>query len=241
MKILVVTAHPDDLENGMGGTISLLAKAGHDIYSIIATVSSGGDRETRIEESRASHQLLGINPPQFLGNPDGKLEDTLANRAYIKLIIEGIAPDVVFTLWPADVHPDHRAIAALTLNACMLFGTNTEVLAFEVCSSGRRAKTIRPQSLGFYPTHYVNIAGTALEAKKRSMYCHKTQDPDGMWFGIENMLNQRGMEAGSDHAEAFVRLTRYGELNPEFSFFLKTLFFLPRGIGPMFDKEWIGL
>ena len=244
MKILVVTAHPDDLENGMGGTLTLLAREGHKIASIIATLPmnelglSGGVRRM---ESIASHALLNMAPPLFLEQPDGKLEDSATTRSAVKIAIETEKPDVIFTLWPADVHPDHRAIASLTLGAALQRGVNTELFCFEVCASGRASTSFRPQTLGFFPTHYVDTTDVQ-EEKYALMNCHKTQDPDGMWLGMQNVHSNRGVESGHDFAEGFLRLTRHGELHPELTrLFAPTRHSLPRGIGVDFEKSAIGL
>ena len=57
MNILVVAAHPDDAEIGMGGSIAMLAEQGHSV--LIADLTDGsptprGDRATRLTEAAAA-------------------------------------------------------------------------------------------------------------------------------------------------------------------------------------------
>lgn len=241
MRVLVVTAHPDDLENGVGGTLMRLRAAGFSVWSVIATLPADlKQKEIRRRESSASHALLG-NIPVFWDEPDGALEVNARTRALIRDVYATLQPDLVLTLWSADVHPDHRAIADLAMGPALQRGLNTELLCFEVCSSGRSTSEFRPQSLGFMPTHYVDTSEVQ-NAKSCLMNCHESQDPMGMWRGMRNVHANRGHEAGCDYAEGFVRLTRCGEMNPELAaIFRPSTFSLPRGIGVDFGPATIGI
>lgn len=243
-KVLVVTAHPDDLENGIGGTLTRLKLAEFSIYSVVATLPSDPvQSEIRRKETAQSHALLGAHPI-FWDEPDGALEVNARLRVLMQVVYDDIQPDLVLTLWPADVHPDHRAIADLAMGPALQRGVNTELLCFEVCSSGRNTIEFRPQSLGFFPTHYVHTSNVQ-EEKRALMNCHQTQDPDGMWRGMRNVHENRGCEIGNltSYAEGFVRLTRCGDMSEELSaLFLKSPSKLrPRGIGVDFKPETIGI
>lgn len=241
MNILVVTAHTDDLENGMGGTIMRLYEEGHSITSVIMTLPHQFDqKQVRMKESCASHALFDTEPI-FIDQPDGKLEVTASLRNRMKEIYTSVAPDVVFTLWPVDVHPDHRAAANLAMGPALERGVNTELFFFEVCSSGRASEAFRPQTLGFFPTHYVDTTDVQ-EQKKKLMFFQASQDPEGMWTGMRNVHRNRGRECSCAYAEAFVRATRVGESPDEFDgLFVPTEYILPRGIGVDFEPSSIGL
>ena len=241
MNIIVLTAHTDDIENGMGGTMTLLAKAGHNIFSIIVTLPRDrAQANIRVDESARSHRLLGVTPV-FLAQPDGEFFVSKFLRSMVKTEFDACNLDAVFTLWPADVHPDHRAVADLAMGLCLARGVNTELLCFEVCSSGRSTTAFRPQSLGFFPTHYVDTTSVQVE-KKALMDCQVSQDPEGMWAGMRNVHANRGREAGCDYAEGFVRLTRCGPIHPELApLFVPSNHVLPRGIGVDFLPETIGV
>jgi len=241
MNILIVTAHTDDLENGMGGTVMRLHHEGHSITSVIMTLPcQKNDKQVRMSESRSSHALFGTEPI-FLDQPDGKLEATNELRKTLGEIVASAEPDVVFTLWPVDVHPDHRVTADLTMGHALKRGVNTELFFFEVCSSGRASDAFRPQTLGFFPTHYVNTTDVQKQ-KKELMFFQASQDPDGMWAGMRNVHQNRGRECGCAYAEAFVRTTRVGEPPEEFEgLFVPSEYILPRGIGVDFLPSSIGL
>ena len=68
-KILVFGAHPDDIEIGMGGTITKLVKLGHDVIMVITTLPNftiADNKEERKLEAISSATILGCNSPEFL-------------------------------------------------------------------------------------------------------------------------------------------------------------------------------
>ena len=80
-------------------------------------------------------------------------------------------PSVVFTHWPIDSHKDHQAASLLTMQAWLRAGKPFELYFFEVCTGS--------QTMGFKPTDYVDIT-TVQEQKRKAVYCHVSQDPDGI-------------------------------------------------------------
>jgi N-acetylglucosamine malate deacetylase 1 len=246
-RVLVVTAHPDDLENGIGGTLTRLVQAGYAIYSVVATLPTDPvQKGIRRQESIRAHAILHSDHAHFIfwDEPDGALEVNSRTRALMQDVYDVVEPDLVLTLWPADVHPDHRAVADLAMGPALARGVNTEPLCFEVCSSGRGTAEFRPQSIGFFPTHYVHTTPVQKE-KYALMECHESQDPNGMWAGMRNVHANRAHEVGglTSYAEGFVRLTRCGEMSQELgAIFQKSPSKLrPRGIGVDFKPETIGI
>lgn len=177
MKVLVMTAHPNDMETAIGGLVYKFVQIGYEVHTIIATSGRKGknpnDRpavEIREEESRRAHACIGA-VPHFLQTmyPEldletGSLSDTSQMREFISHLVNNVyKPDVVFTFWPVNVHPDHRIIACLTMNACLQKGMNREIFCFEAWAGTTEPY---PQSLHFHPTHYVDITDV-IEEKKR--------------------------------------------------------------------------
>ena len=123
--ILAVHAHPDDLDILAGGTLKLLADAGHLVVMATATAGEGGSAEfdpaetgrIRQEEASASAALIGA-AYHCLGFPDlGVFNDDPSRRAVTELL-RTVRPDIVITGSPADYHPDHEAISLLVRDAC---------------------------------------------------------------------------------------------------------------------------
>src|SRR4051812_8214825 len=85
-RALVVTAHPDDSEFGTGGTVAKLVKEGCEVTYVIVTNGNkgSGDRAMtperlaaiRADEQRNAARTLGVARVEFLGHPDGEVEDT---------------------------------------------------------------------------------------------------------------------------------------------------------------------
>ena len=79
-RILVVTAHPDDVDFGAGGTVAAATTAGITVtYCIITDGDAGGsDHEVprseipaiRRSEQRAAGEILGVHDVRFLGYTD---------------------------------------------------------------------------------------------------------------------------------------------------------------------------
>ena len=116
-RILVVGPHPDDQELGMGGTIIKLAQQGHDI--LILDVTNGeptplGSPEIRKGEAAKALEILkegatGTIERWLLDLPNRFVEHTIENRHALAGVIRAWQATMIFTTFPEDAHPDHRA------------------------------------------------------------------------------------------------------------------------------------
>ena len=131
-RLIVVAAHPDDLEVICGGTIALLADRGVEIISVNCTLGDIGtqDRELgrqslasmRLIETEAAAKVLGVKEFYNLGHHDGELLPDLEVRAQIARIYRQTQADTLFTFdpyWSGQVHPDHRAAGQAAIDAYM--------------------------------------------------------------------------------------------------------------------------
>jgi LmbE family N-acetylglucosaminyl deacetylase len=131
-RLIVVAAHPDDLEVLCAGTISLLAERGVEIISVNCTLGDIGTQEralarqtlatTRLAETEAAAQILGIQETYNLGHHDGELMPDLELRAQLARLYRQTQADTLFTFdpfWPGQVHPDHRAAGQAAIDAYM--------------------------------------------------------------------------------------------------------------------------
>ena len=125
-RILVVTAHPDDVDFGAAGTVATWTAAGIEVAYCIATDgdAGGSDRSVsradvaalRREEQTDAAKAVGVSDITFLGFPDGRLEADLALRRAISRVIRQFRPDRVVCQSPERnwmaiyaSHPDHMA------------------------------------------------------------------------------------------------------------------------------------
>jgi LmbE family N-acetylglucosaminyl deacetylase/glycosyltransferase involved in cell wall biosynthesis len=210
-KVLVLAAHPDDEVLGAGGLIALCAESGSAVRIWIATdgtAQEGADAEgaasygeRRREESRRAARALGVDGPVFAGRPDRGLEggdeDLLAA---IRGLIAEFEPDLVLCPSPAEIHPDHRALAEA---------------AYGVVAGSRREDPdhdrFRFVRLAFYeisqpflPNALVDISAVA-SRKEEALAAYASQQSVRDYAGALRGLNayRRLTLPGSGPAEAF--------------------------------------
>ena len=211
LKIVVAGAHPDDPESGCGGTIALYTDLGHEVSILYLTRGEAGIRgksapeaaAIRTAESQKACAILKAKPV-FAGQIDGNTELNRARYDEFRAVLDAEHPDIVFTHWPIDTHRDHRAASMLVYDAWVAAHKAFDLYYFEVEQG--------TQSQLFHPTNYVDISKTA-DRKRAACFAHSSQDPEG-WYRLHDKMNQfRGMEAGCELAEGFVRHCQ----NPELS------------------------
>ncbi len=131
-RLMVVAAHPDDLETACGGTIGLLVQAGVEVTLVLGTDGDIGTHDPamtreklasiRREETLAAGHVLGLKGVVFLGRHDGELVADLILRAEVASAYRRYQPDTVFTFdpyWAGQAHPDHTAAGRVALDAYM--------------------------------------------------------------------------------------------------------------------------
>ena len=132
-RVLVVVAHPDDIDFGIAGTAAFLTDAGSEVVYALCTSGEAGIpedmprdelKQIREREQREAAAAVGVTDVRFLGMPDGHLEYNLDLRKAISRVIRQVKPDVVITQSPERrwdrifaSHPDHLATANATIAA----------------------------------------------------------------------------------------------------------------------------
>jgi len=208
-KVICFGGHPDDPESGCGGTLAKLAARGHDVTIIYLTTGEAGIDGKSHNEAAAIRKQEAISACAilktkhiFVGQIDG---DTVMDNTWLQKVQKIIAdekPDLVFTHWPVDSHKDHQIASLLMIQTWVRSGRKFPLYFFEVCTG--------EQTMIFRPTDYVDITDTQ-EQKRQAVYCHKSQDPPGIYAcGHTAMEDFRGRELGVKAAEAFVYVTGKG-------------------------------
>jgi LmbE family N-acetylglucosaminyl deacetylase len=113
--VLVLAPHPDDEIFGCGGVLLQAIHAGADVRVVFLTDGEAqGEAETRRREGRAAAALLGLPEPVFWGLADRSLRPDDADLATrLRSLLIEIGPHVLLLPSPAEIHPDHRALAIL--------------------------------------------------------------------------------------------------------------------------------
>jgi N-acetylglucosamine malate deacetylase 1 len=126
-EILIISAHPDDMEIGMGGTVAMLAAKGAKITSLILTDGRRSpnpfafppDEMSRIrrQEAETAREILGIKGLISFDLADLKSASNIekASIGLRKILTESV-PSEIYTLHPEwDRHPTHRASAKILM------------------------------------------------------------------------------------------------------------------------------
>ena len=121
LNVVVITAHPDDLEIGCGGTVSRLLSEGHQVTGLITVKPSSEIHPSRNEiivreELRAAREVLGydlivLDTDTFPnGRPNLQCNNQTITEIEKKLIpvVEYSDLDIIITHHAEDWHQDHR-------------------------------------------------------------------------------------------------------------------------------------
>jgi LmbE family N-acetylglucosaminyl deacetylase len=221
-SVMVIVAHPDDVEFSCAGTLARWAKKGTRICYVLCTSGEVGIAESgmtktkateiREAEQRAAADLVGAQEVIFLREPDGMLQPTMALRKKLVREIRRFRPEVVISgdptiVWAGNTyinHPDHRAAATAALDATFPAAGQPNLFE-ELTEEGFLAH--KPRKLyvtGWGQTDlFVNIEET-IDIKIASLRAHKSQmkdwDPEPR---IKEWASERGKGKEMAYAESF--------------------------------------
>ena len=224
-RALVVTAHPDDSEFGTAGTVAKLVKDGCEVAYVIVTDGNKGSSDRtmtperlagiRAEEQRHAARTVGVEHVQFLGYPDGEVEDTRALRRDVAREIRRWRPELVITQNPHRTsflpasHRDHRVVGGVVLDC--VYPLARDHMAFPELMPEFEPHSVRQAYVMQWenPQHIVDIADV-MDLKIRALACHASQFGDGDFAAVEARVRERSRELGRPkgyaYAEAFDRI-----------------------------------
>jgi LmbE family N-acetylglucosaminyl deacetylase len=224
-RILVVTAHPDDVDFGAAGAVAAWTEKGIEVsYCIVTDGDAGGFDPAvprsdiagirRAEQSAAAEQV-GVTDISFLGHPDGRLYPTIELRRDISRVIRRVRPQRVLCQSPERnlkrmyaSHPDHLAAGEATL--CAVYPDARNPFAHpELIAEGYDAWTV-PEVLMMTSVAgdtYVDITST-IDRKVKALLCHvsQTTNPNAMDELIRGWASGNAANAGypeGRYAESF--------------------------------------
>ena len=125
VDILCITAHPDDVEISMAGTVLHHRALGHTVGLVELTAGELGTRGTpaiRKQEADAALKVLDASFRYQLGLADGFFRADQQSLLAVVRSVRAHRPKVVLTNAIRDRHPDHGRGAALVAEACFLSG-----------------------------------------------------------------------------------------------------------------------
>lgn len=229
-RVLVITAHPDDVDFGVAGTIATLTEDGAEVvYAVVTDGDAGGFDENfprdempalRRAEQVAAAKCVGVTDVRFLGYPDGRVEATLALRRDLTRVIRQVRPQLLICPSPdrdyqriGRSHPDHRAVGSAALDAVYPDARNPFAFPELREAEGLGAWTVPEVWImgTSEPDHWVDVTAT-FPRKVAALRAHQSQtghmtDLEGMlrgWLGAA--VERAGLPPGH-LAESFRRVS----------------------------------
>lgn len=210
-NVLAVGAHPDDVEIGCGGTVSLHAKNGDNVIIVIMiepvshhyTGKVIRSKDEGIEESKLAAEAMGAELIN-LGFKDKNVPYSQETIEAINKIIDDYKIDTIYTHWYHDTHQDHKRTTESVISAGRY--VNNIFMYEPEYPAGR-------SYLGFRNQYYVDIS-SEFETKMEALKKHQSQVKrygDRFLQAVEARARHRGYEIGTHYAECFEVLRCLGK------------------------------
>jgi LmbE family N-acetylglucosaminyl deacetylase len=215
-RVLVIAAHPDDVDFGSAGTVAQWVDAGLAVsYCLVTNGEAGGsDRSVsradmvviRQAEQTAAAKQVGVHDLHFLGYPDGQVEPSLALRRDLARIIRLLRPHRVVCPSPERnyarlgvSHPDHRAVGSAALDAVYPDARNP--FAFPELLTTEKLEPWTVHEVWIVgtaaPNHYVDITAS-FGRKMAALRSHESQiaDPGALEQRLRGWLGAAAAAGG---------------------------------------------
>ena len=206
-NILVFGAHPDDLEIGMGGTITKLSRLGFNVKLVIATLpnfTQNDKKEERRMEAVRSSKVMGCPEPDFLDLPPEQMTHSRSLIGIMDKYIQDYRPSAVFTQWIGDSHQDHQALTKSVISGSR---DTTDLYMYETTIPGGITEQAFRSQLFIDITDYI-------DPKKSALECFESQQArcGPIWIdAIVGRAAYRGYQLNCKYAEAFeiIRISKW--------------------------------
>jgi len=226
MRVLSVSAHPDDAELMVAGTLAKYKEQGHEVFMCVSCNGSQGHfvipsahlQCIRRREARQSAEVIGAECI-LLDLPDSGPWHTQQQRSLYTELVRDVKPDVILTHYPGDYMSDHVGASQNTWEASFWCA-----VPLYLTGGWSTAHHLMPamyywEPLGghnFQPCYYVDIT-EQWEKKREMLLCHQSQytwlrDHDNIDY-VEYMgvtAHFRGLQCGVQYAEAFRPVQAWG-------------------------------
>lgn len=222
LRVLVVSAHPDDIEFSCAGSVAQWVDEGAEVTYCIVTDGSTGtaDRELagaplaeiRREESMRAAKVVGVEDVIFLAYRDGYVEPNLELRRDIARVFRRAQPKRMIVMDPMPLpggwfvnHPDHRAVGQASLDVTVTAGTTPghfPELLDEGLEPWRGLREIYVAGPG--GGEFAVDVSSSIDRKIEALECHVSQV--GEWdVGpiIRGWMKENGSKHGYEYAELF--------------------------------------
>lgn len=201
-NVLIITAHPDDLEIGCGGTVAKLIANGCTVHNLVMVrpsteIRPGRNQDTVTKELELSKNILKFElsifptPKHIDGRPNLVFNNHLITA--VESFIDLSEYDTIITHWKEDWHQEHR-------------------ICFDLVTSLSR---LQPKNILFMDQFPYNQKYTSFEAnlfvdisdfvatKQQAMCCYDSYVDNILSDNILKYNSYRGSYIGKKFAETF--------------------------------------
>ncbi|WP_204249117.1 PIG-L deacetylase family protein [Nocardia arizonensis] len=226
IDVLVVVAHPDDIDFGGAGTIANWSDAGEVISYCLVTAGETGSvdpkisavqlAEIRMAEQRAAANIVGVDDIRFLGFPDGLVAPTTDLRRALAGTVRELRPRRIVTHSPVRnirrvkaSHPDHVAVGEAVM--CAVYPDARNPGAFPELLEQNLAPHIVEEvwlMTGRDADTYVDISAN-MDRKIAAVLAHRSQHehPDSVEPSLRrwaSTIAAAGPDITGEYAESFL-------------------------------------
>lgn len=194
LSVLVIGAHPDDIEIGAGGTLLTLAQSQPGLSARYVVLTGTAARQDEAREAARSF-LPGADLAVDLHDlPEGRLPAVWEQaKNVLEQVARSCSPDLVIAPSRDDAHQDHRTIGEIVPTVFR----NQLYLAYEI-----------PKWDGDFgrPGTYFPLTAEVAQRKAELLHkCFPSQQHRDWWDDqvFLGLARLRGMECRAPYAEAF--------------------------------------
>jgi LmbE family N-acetylglucosaminyl deacetylase len=220
-RVLVIVAHPDDVEFGAAGSIARWTDQGAQVTYCMVTDGAAGTNDpdadlaelarTRQAEECEAAEAVGVHDVRFLGHADGTLQPTMELRRELTRLIREVKPDRVVVQDPTTTfvedryinHPDHRAAGEAAVYA-VFPSAETRPIFPELLKEGYEPHHVKElyMMLTLQPDTYVDVSAS-MDRKMKSLMSHRSQIRPEDEKMVREWGAETGKQVGCQYAEGF--------------------------------------
>ena len=194
LSLLVIGAHPDDIEIGAGGTLLSLAERHPGLRARYVVLTGTANRKGEAREAARAFLPAADLGIDLLDLPEGRLPAAWGQvKEALEQVARSCSPDVIIAPSRDDAHQDHRTIAEIVPTAFR----DVLYLAYEIPKwDGDLGR----------PSMYVPLSADTMRHKVELLHkCFPSQRSRDWWDDevFLGLARLRGMECRAPYAEAF--------------------------------------